>query len=92
MRITVRSRLGVYHRIELPLEPPPELQAGLAPRELRRRAQALEAFALHQSGYSYGEIATALEIGKTTAFRHVREARQHCCAAATKLGTTVLEG
>jgi len=91
VRITVRSPLGVYHRIELPVERPPELQAGLAPRELRRREQALEAFALHQGGYSYGEIAAALEIGKTTAFRHVRGARQHCSDVATKIGATLPE-
>jgi hypothetical protein len=89
--ITVRSPLGVYHRIELPLELPPEFHAGLAPRELRRRERVLEAFALHQGGYSYGEIAAALEIGKTTAFRHVREAQQHCRDAAAKLGATLPE-
>jgi hypothetical protein len=79
----------VYHRIELPLEPPREFEAGLAPRELRRRARALEAFALHQGGYSYGEIAAALDIGKTTAFRLVGEAQQQCCEVATKLGATL---
>jgi DNA-directed RNA polymerase specialized sigma24 family protein len=91
MRITVRSPLGVYHRIELPLDLPSEFQAGLVSRDLRRRERALEAFALHRGGYSYGEIAAALEIGKTTAFRHVREARQHCRDAAIKLGATLPE-
>lgn len=91
MRITVRSPLGVYHRIEIPLELSSEFQAGLTPRELRRHPRALEAFALHQDGYSYGEIAAALEMGKTTAFRLVCETRQCCREVATTLGTTLPE-
>jgi len=91
VRVTVRSPLGVYHRIELPLELPAEFEVAATSRDVRRLARSLEAFGLHQMGYSYGEISAALEIGKTTAFRRVCEAQRHCREVVGQLGTTLAE-
>jgi hypothetical protein len=91
VRVTVRSPLGVYHRIELPVALPAEIGAATTRRDHGRLARSLDAFGLHQLGYSYGEIAAALEIGKTTAFRRVGEAQRHCREVAEQLGTTLAE-
>ena len=53
----------------------------------RERAErGIAAMALHESGLSYAEIAAALELTKTTAFRRVQDARRRFRRAAEVLG------
>ncbi len=82
MKITVRSRLGVFHRLDIPTD----LDAALATDELATERERVErdvaALALRESGFSYGEIAAALELTKTTAYRWVQNARQRYRKAA----------
>jgi DNA-binding NarL/FixJ family response regulator len=76
MHITVRSRNGVYRQVNVESDVEAQLAAAQTEQDRRRMRRELEALALFQNGFSYGEIAKALDIGKSTAYRRVQDAQR----------------
>ena len=85
MLITVRSPNGVYRQLDIRCDVESELKKTIGP-DRRRLQRELEALALFEGGFSYGEVAKALDISKTTAFRRVRAAQQRFRAAVSAAG------
>jgi DNA-directed RNA polymerase specialized sigma24 family protein len=86
MRITVRSPAGVYRLIDIQCDVENEIEQVATVRERRQLERQLAALALFESGFSYGEVAKALDIGKTTAFRRVRAAHDRFRQAVSAAG------
>ena len=75
MRITVRSPTGVYRLIDIQCDVENEVEKATTEQDRCRLQRELEALALFEEGFSYGEVAKALDIGKSTAFDRVRAAQ-----------------
>jgi len=86
MRITVRSRNGVYRLIDVQCDVDHEVDKATTEGERRRLQRELEALALFESGFSYGEVAKALDIGKSTAFDRIRAAQDRFRKAVSAAG------
>ena len=86
MRITVRSPGGVYRLVDIRCDVEHEVDKATTERDRRRLQRELEALALFESGFSYGEVAKALDIGKSTAFDRVRAAQDPFRKAVSAAG------